>query len=80
MLASCPSDLAHEAKVSDHSDLKLLSPKQMLQGFPIALAQLEAGNTSQNLINEIRQIIYHFYREKEVTKKLYHNIMNSIKL
>ena len=52
----------------------------MLQRLPIALAHLKAGNKSENLLNEIRQIIYSLYREKEITKKLYHNIMNSIKV
>ena len=60
--------------------LKILSPKQMLQRLPIALAQVKAGNTSKNLLNEIRKIIYSLYREKEVIKKVYNNIMNSIKL
>ena len=41
----------------------------MLQRSPIALAQVKAGNTSENLLNEIRQIIYYLYWEKEVTKK-----------
>ena len=57
-----------------------LTPKQMLQRLPIALAQVKAGNTSENLLNEIRQIIYSLYRAKEITKKVYNNIMNSIKL
>ena len=52
----------------------------MLWRLPIVLAQLKAGNTSENLLNEIRQIIYSFCREKEVTKNVYNNIMNSIKL
>ena len=51
----------------------------MLQRLPIALPQVKAGNICENLLNEIRQI-YFLYREKEVTKKLYNNIMNSIKL
>ena len=46
----------------------------------MALAQVKAGNTSKNLLNEIRQIIYSLYQEKEVTKKVYNNIINSIKL
>ena len=66
-------------KVSDHSNLKILTPKQMLQRLPIALAQVKAGNTSENLLNEIRQIIYSLYRAKEITKKVYNNITNSIK-
>ena len=52
----------------------------MLQRLPIALAQVRAGNTSENLLNEIRQIIYSLYQAKEITKKVYNNIMNSIKL
>ena len=54
----------------------MLTPKQMLQTFPIALAQVKAGNTSKNILNEIRQIIYFLYQEKEVTKNVYNNIMN----
>ena len=41
----------------------------MIQRLPIALAQVKADNTSKNLLNEIRQIIYSLYGEKEVTKK-----------
>ena len=52
----------------------------MLQRLPIALAQVKAGKTSEKLLNEIRQIIYSFYREKEDSKKVYSNIINSIKL
>ena len=65
-------------KVSDHSNLKILTPKQILQRLPIALALVKAGNTSENLLNKIRQIIYSQYRAKEITKKVYNNIMNSI--
>ena len=52
----------------------------MLQRLPIALARVKAGDTFENLLNEIRKIIYSLYREKEITKKLYNDIMNSIKL
>ena len=52
----------------------------MLQRLPIALAQVNAGSKSENILNEIRRIIYSFYRAKEITKKLYKNIMNSMKL
>ena len=52
----------------------------MLQGLPIALAQVKGGKTSENLLNEIRQIIYSLHRAKEITKKVYKNMMNSIKL
>ena len=52
----------------------------MLQRLPIALAQVKAGNTSENLLNKIRQIIYSLYRAKEITRKVYNNIINSIKV
>ena len=60
--------------------LKILSPKKMLQRLPIAHAQVKAGNTSENLLIEIRQIIYFLQREKEVTKKVYNKILSLIKL
>ena len=47
----------------------------MFQRLPIALAQVKAGNTSENLLNEIIQIIYSLHREREVTKKVYNNII-----
>ena len=60
--------------------LKILTPKQILQRLPISLAQVKAGNTSENLLNEIRQIMHSLYQAKKITKKLYSNIMNSIKI
>ena len=57
----------------------MLTPKQMLQRLPIALAQVQGGNTSENLLNEIRQIKYSLYWAKKISKKVYENIMNSIK-
>ena len=51
----------------------------MLQRLPIDLAQVEAGNNSKNLLNEIRQIVYSLSQSKEITKKLYNNIIRSIK-
>ena len=59
---------------------KVLIPKQMLQSLPIALAQTKAGNTSENLLNEIKQIIYSLYWGKQITQKVYNKIMNSSKL
>ena len=52
----------------------------MLQRLPIALAQVKAGNTFVNLLNEIRHIIYSLYGDKEITKKLHNNKMNLIQL
>ena len=60
---------------------KTLTTKQMPQRLPIALVQVKtAGNTSENLLNEIRKFIYSLYQTKEITKNVYNNIMNSIKL
>ena len=63
-------------KFSDHSNLKTLSPKQVLQRLPITLAQTKAGNTFEKLLNKIRQAIYFLYRAKENTKKVCNNITN----
>ena len=52
----------------------------MLQRLPVALAQIKAGNNSESLLNEIRQIVYSFYRSKEITKKVYKDILKSIKV
>ena len=60
--------------------LKILGPNQMLKRLPITLAQVKTGNISENSVKEIRQIIYSLYRAKEITEKIYNNIMNSIKL
>ena len=51
-----------------------------LQRLPIALAQIKAGNNSESLLNEIRQIVSSLYQSKEVTKKVYNNIIKSIKV
>ena len=61
----------HVAKVLDHIRLK-----QILRRLPVALAQVQAGSTSENLLNGIRQIIYSIYGAKEIIKKVYNNIMN----
>ena len=57
--------------------LKILTPKQMLQRLPIALVQVKAGNNSENLVNEIRQIVYSLYQSKE---KVYNSIIKSIQI
>ena len=53
--------------------LRILTSKKILQRLPIALAQVKAGNTCENLLNEIRKSIYSLYRSKEITKKVYSN-------
>ena len=58
--------------------LKIWTPRQMLQRLPVALAQVNASNNSESLLNEIREIIYSLYQPKQMTKKVYNNIIKSI--
>ena len=60
--------------------LKILTPKEMLQRLPISLPQIKAGNNSQSLLNEIRQIVYSLYQSKEITQKVYNNTLKSVKV
>ena len=60
--------------------LKILTPKQMLQRLPIAFVQVKAGNTSKNLLHEIRRSTYSLHQVKEIAKNVCDNIMNSIKV
>ena len=58
--------------------LKTLTPNQMLSRLPICLAQLNAGNYSEKLKNEIRQLFYSLYRSKKLTKELYKSLIDTI--
>ena len=58
--------------------LKTLTPDQMLSRLPISLAQLKAGNNSEKLKNEIRQLLYSLSRSKKLTKTIYNNLINTI--
>ena len=58
--------------------LKILTPSQMLSRLPISLAQLKAGNNSENLKNEIRQLLYSLYRSKKLTKEIYKSLIDII--
>ena len=60
------------------SGLKILTPDQMLSRLPITLAQLNAGNNSEKLKNEIRQLLYSLYRSKKLTKQLYKSLIDII--
>ena len=65
------SDANYYAKQNETTGtgLKLLTTKQTLQRLPIALAQVKAGNNSESLLNEIRQIVFSLYQSKKITKK-----------
>ena len=58
------SDANYDAKQNETkgTGLKILSPKKMLQRLPMPLAQVKAGNSSESLLNEIRQIVYSLYQ------------------
>ena len=56
--------------------LKILTPNQILRRLPISLAQLKAGNNSEKLKNEIRQLLYSLYRSKKLTKQLYKSLVD----
>ena len=58
--------------------LKILTPNQMLSRLPISLAQLKAGNNSEKLKNEIRQLLYSLCRSKKLTKQLYKSLIDII--
>ena len=58
--------------------LKILTPNQMLSRLPISLVQLKAGNNSEKLKNEIRQLLYSLYRSKNMTKQVCNNLIKYI--
>ena len=65
-------------KQNQQKSLKILTPNQMLNRLPIALAQLQAGNNSNKLKNEIRQLLHSLYRSKNITKQVYNNLIKHI--
>ena len=72
------SEAKTKTKATKGTGLKILTPKQILQRLQIALAQVESGNNSENLLNKTRQIVYSLYHSKQITKKVYNNIIKSI--
>ena len=73
-------DAAYKSKENETkgTGLKILTPKQMIQRLTIALSQVKVGNNSERLLNEIRQIVYSLYQSKQITKKVYNNLIKSI--
>ena len=76
------SDANYDSKNSKTKGkrLKILTPKQMLQKLPTALVLVKADNNSESLLNEIRPIVYSLYQSKQITKKVYDNIIKSINI
>ena len=58
--------------------IKILTPDKMLSRLPISLAQLQAGNNSEKIKNEIRQLLYSLYRSKNITKQEYNNLIKPL--
>ena len=58
--------------------IKILTPDEMLSRLPISLAQLQAGNNSEKIKNEIRKLLYSLYRSKNITKQEYNNLIQPL--
>ena len=71
-------EYAAQRRNQQGKELKILTPNQMLSRLPISLAQLKAGNNSEKLKNEIRQLLYSLYRSKKLTKQLYKSLIDII--
>ena len=69
---------SNKLKQQEWKGLKISTPNQMLSRLPINLAQLKAGNNSEKLKNEIRQLLYSLYRSKKLTKQMYKNLIDII--
>ena len=67
-------------KANKGKELKILTPQKMLQRILIALAQVKAGNNSKNVSNEIEQVVYSLNQSKEITEKVYNNIIKSMQI
>ena len=78
MLELESEESAAQRRNQQGKDLKILTPNQMLSRLPIVLAQLKAGNNSEKLKNEIRQLLYSLYGSKKSTKTIYNNLINTI--
>ena len=65
-------------KIQSARGLTIMTTSQLITRLPILLAQKQAGNNSQKLNNEIRQIIYSLYRSKNLSKTIYNHLINSI--
>ena len=74
------SEAKYKAKKDETKgkELKILTPKHILQRLPMTLAQVNASNNSENVLNEIRQIVYSLYQSKIIAKKVYNNLTRSL--
>ena len=77
-ILSIVKEIPNFNKKIQEKGLKILMPDQMPSWLPITLAQLKAGNNSEKLKNEIRQLLYSLYRSKKLTKQLYKSLIDTI--
>ena len=68
--------LSFNKQNQEGTGLKVLTPNQILSRLPITLAQLKAGNNTEKLKNEIRQLLYSLYRSEKLTKQLYKSLVD----
>ena len=66
---------AKQRRNQEGQGLKILTLNQMLSRLPISLSQLKAGNNSEKLKKEIRQLLYSLYRSKKLTKQIYESLI-----
>ena len=78
MLELESEESAEQRRNQQGKGFKILTPNQMLSRLPISLAQLKAGNNSEKLKNEIKQLLYSLYRSKKLIKKIYKSFINII--
>ena len=69
-----------KTKATKGTGLKISTPKKMIQRLLIPFAQVKASNNSESLLNKIKQIVYSLYQSKQITKKVYNNIIKSINI
>ena len=72
-------DIVNFCRPQSGEGIKILTNKQMFNRLPILVAQKEAGNNSNKLKNETRQILYSLYRSKALTKTVYNKLIKSIR-
>ena len=69
---------AEQSRKQEGQGLKILTPEQMFSRLPNLLAHLQAGNNSQKLKNEIRQLLYSLYKSKSLSKTICNSLMNTV--
>ena len=78
MIEIVEETLEFNKQIQEGKRIKILTPDQMLSLLPVYLSQLKAANNSQQLINEIIQLLYSLYRSKKIIKTIYNYLINAI--